>query len=288
MRAHAAEIAKALGHPERRGRKWRADCPLHGGHSLELADGDVAVLAYCFGGCDQRDVLRELRRRGLMRDDGPDYRPRVVSRMPKPKDCGSDERIRQARAIWSTGSAISGTKADIYLRNRGLVVSSNPSLRFVSSYDFAPGVVLPAMLAAIASPARTIIGVQVTFLRQDGSGKAQVGTPRRTYGTMAAGAVRLAAVDEEMGIAEGTESALAALAVTGIPTWACLGSQRMHQVELPVTVKRLSIFADNDDAGLLAAERTQSVHTSIGTTVRLPPPGFKDWNDALLAEIRAA
>ena len=37
---NAAQIAAALGDASREGRNWRCRCPLHGGCSLLLRDGD--------------------------------------------------------------------------------------------------------------------------------------------------------------------------------------------------------------------------------------------------------
>jgi hypothetical protein len=52
----AEEIAAALG-GRREGRNWRCRCPLHGGFSLILKDGDAGrVLATCWGGCDRADA----------------------------------------------------------------------------------------------------------------------------------------------------------------------------------------------------------------------------------------
>ena len=66
----AAEIAAVLGDARRKGRAWRCRCPLHGGRNLTLRDGDGGrVLATCWGGCDRRDLLAELRRRGLLDRD---------------------------------------------------------------------------------------------------------------------------------------------------------------------------------------------------------------------------
>jgi putative DNA primase/helicase len=64
---NAADIARALGDARREGRTWRCRCPLHGGRSLTLRNGDGGcVLVTCWGGCNRLDVLAELRRRGLL------------------------------------------------------------------------------------------------------------------------------------------------------------------------------------------------------------------------------
>jgi hypothetical protein len=60
----AADIAAALGMPQREGRGWRCRCrcPIHGGKSLVLRDGrEGRLLVRCWGGgCDLRDILAEL------------------------------------------------------------------------------------------------------------------------------------------------------------------------------------------------------------------------------------
>jgi hypothetical protein len=63
----AADIAAALADARREGGVWRCRCPLHGGRSLTLRDGNGGrVLVTCWGGCDRLEVLAELRRRGLL------------------------------------------------------------------------------------------------------------------------------------------------------------------------------------------------------------------------------
>ena len=55
---NSAYIAAALGDARREGRGWRCRCPLHGGRTLVICDGDGGrVLVTCFGGCDRLHVL---------------------------------------------------------------------------------------------------------------------------------------------------------------------------------------------------------------------------------------
>lgn len=63
----AAGIAQMLGDLRREGHARRCRCPLHGGRSLTLRDGDGGgILVTCWGGCDRRHVLTELRRLKLL------------------------------------------------------------------------------------------------------------------------------------------------------------------------------------------------------------------------------
>ena len=96
----AADMAHALGEPRREGRGWRCRCPLHGGISLSLRDGDEGrLLVWCFGGCNSHDVLDELRRRRLL--DGKTQPRDTITKAPPHED---DER-KIARAAQATVEA---------------------------------------------------------------------------------------------------------------------------------------------------------------------------------------
>jgi hypothetical protein len=47
-----------------------------------------------------------------------------------------------------------------------------------------------------------------------------------------------------LGLAEGIETALSAMQLTGVPVWASLGGARLHRVELPPEVKEVHVFLD--------------------------------------------
>ena len=63
----AADTAHALGDARREGRGWRSRCPLHGGRTLTLRDGDGGRF-WCFGGCDPPKELG-ISERSVNRDD---------------------------------------------------------------------------------------------------------------------------------------------------------------------------------------------------------------------------
>src|SRR5277367_7087024 len=103
----AAEIANALGNAHRSGSWWRSRCPVHGsrGATLALRDGDRGLIVKCWAGCDPRDVLAELRRRGLIacetqeRDRRPEPVNQARRREAEARDLAA--RIEAARMIWS-------------------------------------------------------------------------------------------------------------------------------------------------------------------------------------------
>jgi putative DNA primase/helicase len=125
---NAADIAAALGDARREGRGWRCRCPLHGGHSLVLRDGDNGgVLATCWGGCDRLDVLAELRGRGLI-DGRTNYTPRIGS-APRLND--DSARIAWAMKIWRNSERGVAKIVQYYLGRRGITLDLWPtSLRF--------------------------------------------------------------------------------------------------------------------------------------------------------------
>ena len=278
----AAIIARALGgHRSAEGYLCRCPLPSHGkangdrNPSLFVKDGDKAPLFKCFAGCDTRDVLAELRGRGLCpQGDGEvsipiEAKPFIPDHTPDP----------EALALWREATPIEGNSPQAaYLRSRGLTGEPPRSLRattilHLGRYPF------PAIAAAIQAPARQIISVQCTLIDLRGDRKAPVAIPRRTIGAIGCGAVRLAAATDVLGVAEGIEKALAAMQLFGVPCWASLGAGRMHRVHVPDDVRDLHIFADNDEPGRAGAERTAHAHRHRRVLLQFPPQGFKDWDD---------
>jgi len=79
----AETIALALG-GKRVGNHWLAPCPAHEDNnpSLSIRDANEGrVLVHCHAGCDQSDVIGELRSRGLWNSTG-DHRRRPARKQP--------------------------------------------------------------------------------------------------------------------------------------------------------------------------------------------------------------
>jgi hypothetical protein len=223
-------------------------------------------------------VLDILRHRGLLDERIADQtvRPATPIRFSPAEHLPDSGAI----AIWRQARGCAGTAAEAYLQSRGLVQTTPPTLRYLARVppSLSAGGQCGAMVAAVQAPSGTVVACQITFLDEKGK-KAPLRIQRRTIGVLGGGAVRLAAAGDELGIAEGVEDALGALQLTGIPVWACLGAGRMHRVEIQKTVRTLHIFADDDEAGRAAADRTALVHKNAGirVVIRRPPEGLKDW-----------
>jgi putative DNA primase/helicase len=289
----AATIAHALPGSTRHGKGFLIRCPVpsHGkgrgdlSPSLSIADGDNGkLLVRCFAGCEARDVLAALKQRGLLDD-----RPQALRREPAPVLPVDPEPDAKALTLWRQAEPVRGTLGESYLRARGINIELIPTIRFLRNVEYLPRIHFPALAAAVQGPDRRIIAVQLTFLGAEGRGKARVAYPRKTIGALGRGAVRLGPAGDVLGIAEGLETALAAMQLHGVPAWACLGACRMSNVAIPAEVQRVIIFGDRDGPGHEAAiKAAQRLRLSVNVSVRFPPEGCGDWNDALLSKGKAA
>ena len=289
----AAEIARALG-GHRSADGFLCRCPLqsHGrgrgdrSPSLLVKNGTDAVLFKCFAGCDAKDILAELRGRGFAARFA-ERGERESCEVPTER---TPEHLSDPRAIelWKTAEPIAdgGTVAK-FLDGRGITIAPPPSLRSIKMLHFERSP-LPAMLAAVQAPDRRVIAIQQTLIDPRGDRKAQVRLPRQTVGALGWGAVRLDTAGSILGLSEGTEKALAAQQLFGIPCWSSLGAGRMHRVWIPDFVRELHLFLDNDDAGRAAGERTAYAHRHRKVVLRFPPERFKDWDDVTRAGHRSA
>jgi hypothetical protein len=288
----AEKVAKALdGTPM--GDGYLCRCPLlsHGRKrgdihpSLSVADGERCLLVHCHAGCNTRDVIDELRARGLLDNRRPSSRPKFSA--PKEMHLIGPKRdtATYAKTNWECAKPPFGTPVEIYLCNRGNSLPIPAAIRFDTV--LLGGEKTPVMIAAVHALDGRVIAVQQTFLTWAGT-KAPLATPRKNIGPLGSGAVHLAEAAEIMGLAEGVEDALAAIQLSGIPCWASLGAPRMRRVALPSCVHEVHVFADADDVGRRAAEETAECQNRFGRTVvlRFPPAGHKDW--ASIVEKRRA
>ena len=72
---------------------------------------------------------------------------------------------------------------------------------------------------------------------------------RASLGPIAGGAVRLAPAAETLLVAEGIETCLAAMQLTGQPGWAALSTAGIRALLLSPMVRTVVIAADNDASG---------------------------------------
>jgi hypothetical protein len=268
----------------RLGGRWHgsygeARCPVHDDRSpsLTIRDGERAPLVKCHRGCDPRHVVTVLRNTG--------HWPAVADKLSLTSAADRRDREEETRryllSIWREARPLAGTPAETYLRERGLR-EFPPTLRFSVLKHTDTGLMLPAMVAAVQAPDRSICGLHRTYLRMDGAGKAPVSKPRKMLGRYMRGAIRLAAAEAEMAIGEGIETCLSYMQATGIPTWAAICAGNMTAIELPPIVRIVHLLVDLDPAGEEAAQAAAARLAREGRKVNLArPTAGKDFNDAL-------
>ncbi len=175
-----------------------------------------------------------------------------------------------------------------YLSARGLEVAPGlKEARLTYWQDGASRGVFDCMVGRIVSPDGKPQSYHLTYL--DGPAKAKVDPARKVMTpveTITGGAIRLYPAAEQMGVAEGIETAIAAHQLSGLPVWAAVTAHGVSTFIPPAECKQLTVFADNDAsytghaAAYALAKRL--VLASIKCEVKVSPAG--DWNDYLLAQ----
>jgi putative DNA primase/helicase len=199
------------------------------------------------------------------------------------------ERIAHARQIYNDGGW--DERIAVYLCSRGIHLTS-PVLWFSEQAPHRLGARVAAMLAPVVNITGEQTGTHLTYLRGDGSGKAELPKEyqRESRGLIHGGAIRLIPFepDVELVLAEGLETSLAASELFGLACWSAVYAGGLCSLVLPSEVRRIVIAADNDASGVgqrnaLAAYDRWAAE---GRSVRIvaPPVVGDDFNDVLLKE----
>ncbi len=276
------------------GGKWHryygsAPCPVcqpergKGQNALTLHDGrNGRLLLDCKKSqCAFLDVLSAA---GLRPGD---YTPPDAATIAQRKAQAHAEAVKrgeQAKRLWQEAVPITGTLAEAYLRGRGITSDLHPSLRFHPDCWHGPTAKrYPAMVAAVQGV--RLPAVHRTYLRPDGTGKADIDPPKAMLGGTQGGAVRLCDGAGHLAVAEGIETALSlssGLLRTPAMIWAALSTSGIRGLHLPDDPGRLTIACDGDAAGRSAAHDLAERADALGWQVSLlPAPEGRDWNDIL-------
>jgi hypothetical protein len=204
-------------------------------------------------------------------------------------------RIARAQELWNEAGDPRGTAAEQYLNARALNLSEDLAgavLRFhhrtpwrnenSGRTDF-----IPCLIACFRSIDDDQI-VAVHRIRVD-QPQRWPKTQRRMFGPTYRAAVKLAPAGDELLIAEGVESAMAAMTLGFGVAWALGSAGAIARFPVIDGVQRLSIHAEPGQASATAVEmcRARWRQASRKTAVVRSTIG-SDLNDALMAQRRAA
>lgn len=289
------------------GREWMGCCPFHPDRSPSFTVFAEDRRAHCFGCGWSGDVLDFVQQAygvklpgAIEMLDGGALRALEQQRAPaKPK---ADMRPVAQRIV--NGSVpIEGTPAAIYLRSRGITMDPPHTLRFAR---LAPpqiegnGVLaangpdpLPTLVAIVTDPTGALVGLQRTYLTEDGRKAATKATatdrkPKVKYslGNVIGGAIQLGPPAASMLVTEGLEDGLTLAQALGRSVWVAAGTSMMPQMAFAPVTRAVVIGADGDAAGAAAANKAAEAFAKAGLATRImrPTSPFKDFNAELMGQ----
>lgn len=188
-------------------------------------------------------------------------------------------------AFWRDLQPIAGTGEQYLTARQCALPPSDGHLRGLETLRHPTGHVGPALVALVTDAiTRAPLTLHRTWIRADGN-KADVDPPRLLLGKhrKQGGVIRLwpdEAVTTGLAIAEGIETALS-VARAFTPVWSTIDAGNMAAFSVLDGIESLLIVADNDAAGIRAAEQCAERWYRAGREVRIaksPVPG-EDLND---------
>jgi phage/plasmid primase-like uncharacterized protein len=203
--------------------------------------GDVIAIMQFLDGCDFREACTILT--GKAPSDSTEYK----------QHSNTDDHERQqrnkARYLWHSSKPVAGTPVENYLGQRlngkrplSAAVRYLPPLKS----DHHPAMIVPYGLHKITA-------VQLTLLKPDGTGKADIEPNKITIASPAGMPMVVAPPNDLLGLAitEGVEDALSVHCATGLGAWASGGASFMPKLAtaVPDYIEAITIYAHADEAG---------------------------------------
>ena len=296
--SEAQDIVKALGG------EWRSNyglspCPIcqpegrRDQRGLSVKDSAGRTLLTCHkAGCPAPDIFTEMRARGIVQGHGHSLQ-RSPAEIERDRESRRKQKIKTQRYcddLFSQAVPISGTPAETYLEGRGIKAQWHKmrhTLRFHAALPHARTKQnLPAMIARLRGPDGKPMGIHRTYLRPDGSDKADLqGGAKMMLGACGGGSVRFGPDRRVIALAEGIETALSIGVASRLTVWATLSTSGLKGLILPPPpiAEVVVIAADHDPAGLAAAEETAARLEAEGRAVSIiaPQANGADFNDVL-------
>jgi phage/plasmid primase-like uncharacterized protein len=293
-------LINKLGGDATDGKEGHCLCPAHDDENPSL---DVSLTSFtktgqpvftCRAKCEQGAVIAALRARGawpIPRDLPPRSDTVHIKQHRSP-----EQRREYAREIFRLVQDYDHrlVKAEPYFRNRG--IKEVPKEAWITAPtkikdDYRLLSEDPGIVFEVKDREGKFCGIHVIWLNDTLTDKRAAEPHRQSYGPIKGGFVQLGKLDKArpLVVAEGIETALAVLQITGLP---CAlvgpGTNFMEAIDLP-DHSEIIIAADNGEAGQDAARKLAQRYVGANRTIRIATPvrpqggkkGF-DWNDALL------
>lgn len=294
-------ILLELGLPESCLKNKHGPCPLCGGQDRFRWDNTEGRGTYICGQCGAGDGMKL-----AIEYTGKEYKvvAGLIDEMignlkpeaPRPEMTPEKRRDILRDTYKATQSIEPGDLAHAYLASRGVEELIYPdALRFAPKLRDGEGGIRPAMVAMVGVPGEAkFVSMHRTFLKPDGSGKAEMAAPRKLMaGELPEGACVMLSEyvpGGPLGIAEGIETAMSASALYQMPVWAAINSTLLTKWLPPDGCTEVAIFADNDTKlGGQAAAYTLGHRLAvkgITVSVHVPPHAGEDFNDIHMAHER--
>jgi len=186
-------------------------------------------------------------------------------------------------------TAVYGPEVVNYIRGRGLNPLNCLRQSTLTYYDTdrKPIGKFPCMITKVVDKDNKPVTFNVTFLK-DGK-KAEVPCQKKILPgtkTITGCAVRLGELkDNCISVAEGIETSLAVLEMSGDQTWAALNAGNMEKLEIPDNIEQVKIWADNDSnftgqrSAYILARRLKIKNNDLKVEVHIPEKPDTDWLD---------
>lgn len=191
----------------------------------------------------------------------------------------TEAKLAKARSLWDATKPIAGTKADAYLRGRGITCDLPETLRFTPNIYHAPSASRACAMVADVSTG----GVHRTYFDKQGNRLAK--SAKMMLGPCAGGAVCLSDASGPLVVCEGIETGLSLLCgflSSPATVWAALSTSGMKSLHLPLEPGKLTIATDGDEPGGRAGDALAIRARALGWNVSiLPAPDGMDWADVL-------
>lgn len=257
------------------------------GHWTDAATGEHG---------DMLDIVREALGLVDFKDVAEEARRFLSLPHPEPEDAPNDRKVRRAssgspeaaRRLFAMSRPIHGALAQTYLRGRGITdLSGTASLRFhprcyYRPDEHSPTETWPAMIAAVTDLHGHLTGAHRTWLAPDGSGKADVDTPRRAMGDLLGHGIRFGVADDVLAAGEGIETVLSPrIVLPRMPMLAATSAAHLAAILFPATLRRLYVLRDRDPAGDGARDSLVERASSAGIEVVVLSPRLEDFNEDL-------